>query len=179
MRLFCISLLLWWCGQTQAVVDAPEQFIVDGVAHDVETNPLEKLYPADELRSKLAQYCAVPQKNYQGTWELKDQQLFLNNLRQNDCKTAVNSIDPQLLFKQKQYPLKASWFNGAIKVALTEKDYKYCLTKEGSDQTIGYAYLAMVYEFIDGKLIKQSEQLVTENWQRPRSQCAKVPTARV
>jgi len=64
-------------------------------------------------------------------------------------------------------------------VPLTDKDYKHCLTEEGSDETIGYAYLAMVYEFIAGELVKQSEQIVTENWQRPRSNCANVPTARV
>ena len=66
-----------------------------------------------------------------------------------------------------------------IQVPLTDKDYKHCLTDQGSDETIGYAYLALVYEFVQGELVKQSEQIVTENWQRPRSNCAKVPTARV
>ena len=105
--------------------------------------------------------------------------MSLNGLLQSDCKTAAASIDAKLLFSEQQYPLKAQWFTGAIRVPLTDKDYKHCLTEEGSDETIGYAYLALVYEFVQGELVKQSEQIVTENWQRPRSNCAKVPTARV
>lgn len=182
MRYVCISLLLWFSAVTFAVMPLSDQFIVDGVPHDVDSSPLEKLYPPEQIRLKLTTQpgCAADQQGYQGVWELKDQQLFLNTLRQRDCNSAAAShINPQLLFSEKQYPLKANWFNGAIKVPLTDKDYKHCLTDQGSDETIGYAYLAMVYEFIAGELVKQSEQIVTENWQRPRSNCAKVPTARV
>jgi len=181
MRYFCISLLLWFSTVTHAAIHMPDQFIVDGVPHDVDSSPLEKLYAADEIRLKLQNQpqCAADQSGYQGVWELKGQQLFLKTLLQSDCKTTTASIDPTLLFSEKQYPLKANWFTGAIKVPLTDKDYKHCLTDEGSDETIGYAYLAMVYEFIGGELVKQSEQIVTENWQRPRNNCANVPTARV
>lgn len=176
MRYFCLSLLLCFSTVSLAAVQKADQFIVDGVPHDVDSSPLEKLYAADELRLKLKNQA---QCGYQGVWELKGQHLFLNTLKQADCETAAVGIEPQLLFSEKQYPLKAHWFSGAIKVPLTDKDYKHCLTEEGSDETIGYAYLAMVYEFIAGELVKQSEQIVTENWQRPRSNCANVPTARV
>jgi hypothetical protein len=181
MRCFCISLLLWFSTVTQAAIHMSDQFIVDGVPHDVDSSPLEKLYASDEIQQKLQnqQRCEAEQNGYKGVWELKGQQLFLNTLLQSNCNTTTASIDPQLLFSEKQYPLKAQWFTGAIKVPLTDKDYKHCLTDEGSDETIGYAYLAMVYEFIGGELVQQSEQLVTENWQRPRSNCANVPTARV
>lgn len=181
MRYFCISLLLWFSTVTHAAIHMPDQFIVDGVPHEVDSSPLEKLYASDEIRLKLQNQpqCAADQRGYQGVWELKGQQLFLKTLLQSDCKKTTASIDPALLFSEKQYPLKAQWFTGAIKVPLTDKDYKHCLTDEGSDETIGYAYLAMVYEFIGGELVKQSEQIVTENWQRPRSNCANVPTARV
>ena len=181
MRCVCISLLLWFSTVSSAAIPMPDQFIVDGVSHEVDASPLEKLYRTEAIRQKLQPqpHCSAEQLSYQGVWELKGQQLFLNTLVQNDCRSATASIDPQLLFSEKQYPLKAQWFTGAIKVPLTDKDYKHCLTDEGSDETIGYAYLAMVYEFIAGELVKQSEQLVTENWQRPRSNCANVPTARV
>ncbi len=181
MRYFCISLLLWFSTVTHAAIHIPDQFIVDGVPHDVDISPLEKLYASDEIRQKLQNQlaCGVDQRGYKGVWELKGQQLFLNTLLKSDCKTTAANIDPQLLFSEKKYPLKANWFNGSIKVPLSDKDYKHCLTDEGSDETIGYAYLAMVYEFIDGELVKQSEQIVTENWQRPRNNCANVPTARV
>lgn len=181
MRCFCMSLLLWLSTATFAAVNLPDQLIVDGVPHEMESSPLEKLYPSDEIRQKLQhqQKCAREQRGYKGVWELKGQQLFLNTVLQSDCKSTTSSIDPQLLFSEKRYPLKALWFTGAIKVPLSDKDYKHCLTNEGSDETIGYAYLAMVYEFIGGELVKQSEQIVTENWQRPRNNCANVPTARV
>lgn len=181
MHYFCISLLLWFSTVTLAAVHKPDQFIVDGVPHEVDTSPLEKLYAPQALQQKLQQqpHCGAEQRAYQGVWELKGQQLFLNTLLQTDCKSATASIDPQLLFNEKHYPLKANWFTGAIKVPLTDKDYKHCLTDQGSEETIGYAYLAMVYEFIAGELVKQSEQIVTENWQRPRNNCANVPTARV
>ncbi|MBU1620403.1 MAG: hypothetical protein KJ556_08920 [Gammaproteobacteria bacterium] len=182
MRYFCIGLLLWFSTVTFAAIPVADQFIVDGVPHEVDSRPLDKLHQSDEIRLKLQNQlaCAADQRGYTGVWELKGQQLFLNTLQQKDCKSAaVVHIDPQLLFGETQYPLKANWFSGAIKVPLTDKDYKHCLTDEGSDETIGYAYLAMVYEFIAGELVKQSEQIVTENWQRPRSNCANVPTARV
>ena len=181
MHYFCLSLLLGFSAVSLAAVDQADQFIIDGVPHDVDSSPLEKLYAADEIRLKLPQssHCKAGQKGYQGIWELKGQQLFLNTLQQPDCNNSAARVDPQLLFSEKQYPLKAQWFTGAIKVPLTDKDYKHCLTDEGSDETIGYSYLAMVYEFIAGKLVKQSEQIVTENWQRPRNNCADVPTARV
>ncbi len=181
MRCFCISLLLWFSTVTFAAIHMPDQFIVDGVPHEVDGSPLEKLYPPQVIWQKLQNQpqCGVDQRGYKGVWELKGQQRFLNTLLQSDCKTTTASIDPQLLFNEKRYPLKAQWFTGAIKVPLSDKDYKHCLTDEGSDETIGYAYLAMVYEFIAGELVKQSEQIVTENWQRPRNNCADVPTARV
>jgi hypothetical protein len=181
MRRFCISLLLWFSYVANATIQLPDQFIVDGVPHDVDSSPLEKLYPVDKLQAKLADMpaCDSAEPAYKGVWELKGQQLFLKTLLQDNCKKTQVSVDPQLLFTEKQYPLKAHWFTGAIKVPLTDKDYKHCLTNEGTDETIGYAYLALVYEFVGGELVKQSEQLVTENWQRPRSNCANVPTARV
>jgi hypothetical protein len=181
MRYVCISLLLWFSAVSHAAIHMPDQFIVDGVPHEVDSSPLEKLYPSQHIRQKLQlqPQCGADEPGYKGVWELKGQQLFLNRLLQSGCKTAAASIDPKLLFSEQQYPLKARWFTGAIKVPLTDKDYKHCLTDQGSDETIGYAYLALVYEFVQGELVKQSEQIVTENWQRPRSNCAKVPTARV
>jgi hypothetical protein len=111
----------------------------------------------------------------QGVWELKNRQLFLNSLQQKLCSHQQGADSAG----NTEYPQKANWFTGVLKVALTDKDYKHCLTDAGSDTTIGYAYLVMVYEFIAGELVQQSEQLITENWRRPRSSCAKVPTARV
>lgn len=181
MRYVCISLLLWFSAVSHAAIHMPDQFIVDGVPHEVDSSPLEKLYPSQHIRQKLQlqPQCGAGEPGYKGVWELKGKQLFLNRLLQSGCKTAAASIDPKLLFSEQLYPLKARWFTGAIKVPLTDKDYKHCLTDQGSDETIGYAYLALVYEFVQGELVKQSEQIVTENWQRPRSNCAKVPTARV
>ena len=181
MRHFCISLLLWVSAFSQAAIHMPDQFIVDGVPHDVDSNPLEKLYQSDEISLKLQSQpqCNADQLAYKGIWELKGQNLYLNTLLLSNCETAAAKIDPQLLFSEKQYPLKAHWFNGSIKVAITDKDYKHCLTDQGSEETIGYAYLAIVYDFVGGELVKQSEQIVTENWQRPRGNCANVPTARV
>jgi hypothetical protein len=181
MRLLTISLLLWVSTASQAAIHMPDQFIVDGVLHDVDSHPLDKLYPYTEIQAMLPnlQQCGAEQRGYKGIWELKNQQLYLNTLLQSDCKSTSSRIDPQLLFTETQYPLKAGWFNGVIKVPLTDKDYKHCLNDKGSEETIGYAYLAMVYEFIGGELVKQSEKIVSQNWQRPRSNCAKVPTARV
>ena len=41
MRYFCISLLLWFSTVTHAAIHMPDQFIVDGVPHEVDSSPLE------------------------------------------------------------------------------------------------------------------------------------------
>lgn len=181
MRCILVSLLFWYSYACFAASPGTDQFIVDGVPHDVQSRPLDTLYPADTLWQRLSgkPSCAAAQPGYRAEWELKAQQLYLNRLLQHGCDSAQASLDPQLLFSETSYPLKAQWFSGAITVPLSDKDYKYCLTDTGANETIGYAYLAMVYEFVAGQLVKQSEQMVTENWRRPRSNCAKVPTARV
>ena len=49
MHYFCLSLLLCFSTVSLAAVHKADQFIVDGVPHEVDSSPLEKLYAADAV----------------------------------------------------------------------------------------------------------------------------------
>jgi hypothetical protein len=83
------------------------------------------------------------------TWEIKDGQLFLQNLVEGSCSDKPKAIALSLLFPGQQGPIPASWFNGTIRIP-RGKRLQYVHMGYGS---VYEKEIILVFE--KGKLVKE------------------------
>ncbi|WP_299266342.1 hypothetical protein [uncultured Psychrosphaera sp.] len=173
MSKFLILILIAFSSSSFATQQIKETFIVDGVSQGIESNPLETLFTFEEIHLMLDSkgLCSANWRGYQGTWELKDGELFLNSFVKGACSDNPPSIDPVLFFGEEEYPVKAKWFNATIELRLSENQYTECVTPNGEEVTTGYSYDAMVYEFSAGDFVYKSKKSIKHVWQRNLTSC--------
>ncbi len=152
-----------------------ETFIVEGKSIGIDSKPLEYLYSYEQIHVMLASkgWCSANWRGYKGTWEIKDKTLFLKTLVKGACAKKPPQVDPVLFFGEEEYPMKAAWFNGKIQVRLTENVYESCKAADGSDQTTGYEFDAIVYEFAAGELVYKNKETIKQRWKDPDLVCFK------
>jgi hypothetical protein len=174
-----ILCLLFIVTSSYATQQIKETFIADGETFGLEmgaigTSPLEALYTFEEIHMMLDSKgsCSGNWRGYKGTWEIKNNELLLTSLVKGACDRNPPSVDPVLFFGKKEYPVKAVWFNNTIKVRLTQNIYLTCKTVDGKDETTGYEYDAMVYEFSAGDFIYKSKQTIKRQWQSTLTSCS-------
>ncbi|MGP9802790.1 hypothetical protein [Rheinheimera sp. NSM] len=179
MHKFLILFLVVMTNYAHATQQIEETFIIDGDSFGLDmgpgdVSPLDSLYTFEEIHQMLESqgWCSANWRGYKGTWEVKNNQLFLTSLVKEACSENPPLVDPVLFFGEKAYPLKATWFSGNIKVRLSHDTYKYCKTDDNKEKMIGYEYEAMVYEFSNGDFIYNSNQLVKEIWEHALASCS-------
>ncbi|WNC67263.1 hypothetical protein RI845_12645 [Thalassotalea nanhaiensis] len=160
------------CFATQQIED---DFIVDGKAYELGQfqYPLENLYKFEDIHSMLGTQgvCTANWRDYKATWELKDNELWINSMVKGACEKEPALVDPVLFFGEEEYPVKVVWYNGDIKLRLSSNDYQTCLDDIGGERPIGYKYSADVYEFSAGKLVYKSKQTITKVWEHALADC--------
>lgn len=180
MKISLIYILLFFVAPLSATQQIEETFIVGDETFGLEMgpgdkSPLDSLYSSDEiyLMLKSKGTCTANWRGYKGTWEIKNNELYLNSLVKEACSQNPPLVDPILFFDKKNYPVKARWFDGIINVRQSPNTYKYCKSSEGKDEMIGYEYEAIVYEFSAGDFIFKSKQTLNQVWARSLTNCAK------
>ena len=95
-----------------------EELIVEGKSIKINSKPLEYLYSYEQIHVMLKSkgWCSANWRGYKGTWERKNDTLFLNTLVKGACSRKPPQVDPVLFFGEEKYPMKATWFNGKIEV---------------------------------------------------------------
>ena len=173
MSKFLLLIIIFFTSSSFATQQIKETFIVGGVSKGIDSTPLTTLFTFEEIHLMLENegYCSANWRGYKGTWELKNGELFLNSLVKGACNDNPPMIDPVLFFGEKQYPLKAKWFNSTIEIRLSENEYTECKTPGGEEVTTGYNYDAMVYEFSAGDFVYKSKQNIKRVWQRNLTSC--------
>ncbi|MDP4528749.1 hypothetical protein Q3O59_06845 [Alkalimonas delamerensis] len=179
MQVLIFLLIFFFVFPLCATQQIKETFVFDGEIYGLEMgpgykSPLEALYSFDEIRLMLdlKGACTANWRGYKGSWEVKSNQLLLNSLVKDACSKNPPLVDSVLFFGVESYPVKANWFNGQIKVRLSQNRYKFCNTNSHKEKMIGYEYDAMVYEFSAGEFIYKSKQVVGDVWEFAMSNCS-------
>ncbi|GEA10338.1 hypothetical protein KUL49_07130 [Alteromonas sp. KUL49] len=178
MKKYVFALLLAASLSVNSTEQINDVFIVDGVEYEIEVmpfgaSPLEKLYGFDEILAmlQLEGWCSANWRGYKGTWEVIDNQLYLTELVKGACSRNPPSVDPELFFGEKEYPVKATWLSDSISIRLTEREPIRCDEQDSSQGVIGFEHQAMVYEFSSGELIHKFEHKVEDIWEEPALEC--------
>lgn len=117
--------------------------------------PLSSFISEDDL-IKLAkpQVCTASWRGYQADWKLKEGFLWLANIEKNPCSREYEQLKAEVLFKDKEYPIKADWFTGVIQLQISETKYLFIDNDEEKELT-GVNYEVLTFRFEDGKLISK------------------------
>ena len=162
MRKWLPILALFCCSGVMATQQIREVFIVEGETYRTYTNPLESLHRYEDIRGMLQthHWCTANWRGYLGTWEVKDNQLYVKSLVEGACQDKPRLADPVVFFGEKQYPVMATWFNDKIEVMLGGVQILNCKTASGRSLQYGTRQEIMVYEFAAGRLIHKAKQAI-------------------
>lgn len=113
--------LFFLCSSAFATAQFPEVLLLDGKQRALYTNPLEPWLRQPGNGEKLKPYvserrCSASWRGYEGSWEIKNGQLFLIGLRANPCSQQSPVIPLSALFPGQSAPVAATWFSGRLTV---------------------------------------------------------------
>jgi len=162
MRKFVILLSFLVSFGALATIQIPDQFIVDGITHDIKSTPLEDLFSHEQIffMLQLKGACSANWRGYKAVWELNDGTLYLNSLVKNACDENPESVDPVHFFGESEFPIKATWVNSSIEVRTSEKRTVTRELPNGVKEFVGYDYDAVFFEFSAGKLVQKLEKRI-------------------
>lgn len=131
----------------------------------ISETPLDQWIAADKLAALLSpQLCSASWRGYKALWELRGGALWLMEIQKNPCADGYQRLEASLLFKGKDYPLQANWYNGKIILPVDEKRY---VVRDKTDKNIasqednlGYQQEAFVFHFVEGKLNSKGVELI-------------------
>ncbi|EAQ98754.1 hypothetical protein [Congregibacter litoralis] len=169
MRIFIYLFLLIIASSGNTTEQIDDVFLVGDAHYLIDERPLEQRISRDDLIETLEpEMCTASWRGYRATWTLKDEYLWLSHIQMNPCSKRYESVDAQVLFRLKSYPIKAAWFTGSLVLPVGEKNYIY---REGVDpehysvgDTLGYDVEAFVFNFEAGKLVSKGLELLEKRY---------------
>ena len=169
MKNILFTFILSLCSSCFATEQIKDVLTVGEGSYHIQEVPLNQLIEHDELSAILKQQmCTASWRGYKASWELKDGLLWLKHIRMNPCSDTYESIDASILFKEKEYPIKASWYNGKIILPVGETKY---IMRDGFDEDnwrdgdlIGYDQEAFVFNFVKGRLESKGVELIQKRY---------------
>jgi len=149
-----IFLLPFLCSlSVSATEQIDDLFSIGRIDYSISELPLSQLYSSNQLFEIIhPQMCTASRRGYQANWRLRDDYLWLDSIRKNPCDPNHESIESTLLFKDKNYPIKADWFTGSISLLVGEFKYKY---GKDVDDLIGHEVDVFEFVFSKGKLVSK------------------------
>ena len=155
-----IFALLLFPSISSATAQSADKLIYKGKTERIFTNPLESYFDINNPRPEhlFNAICTACYRGYIATWEIIDNHLYLVKLDKNYCGRTNTEIPLNLIFPNKEAPIDANWFSGAIRIPLGKLLHGV---------RIGYESIYekdLILKFINGKLI--SEQII-DNRNKP------------
>lgn len=92
----------------------PEVLRFDGREHPMCTEPLEDWFELSGRKSPFHGYCSANWRGYIGTWEVRDQRLYLLGLEGKDDDGADLSLGS--LFPDYPARVYAHWYSGTVRL---------------------------------------------------------------
>lgn len=120
MRTMVIALLLpTLANAVYATSQIPEVLVYDGTTNEMYATPLESSFSADKPKVFLEKPSSTAcWRGYVGTWEIKNNDLYLVSLREGYPRTGaipLEKVNPKWVS-----PVKATWFTGTIRIGRGE-----------------------------------------------------------
>lgn len=134
MRRILAVALMAMSGMAWATQQMAEVMIVDGEPIALLAEPLAPLLARPEVASSLrtqvgTSLCTANWRGYQGTWEIRDDALYLVKLSISPChdprEVPIDTVIPDAAA-----PLRATWFSGDLTIPLTKR-HKHWHLEEG------------------------------------------------
>lgn len=107
-----------------ATAQIPDRLIYEGETYALFNEPLEEYFTEKNPRPKdvfPSGYCSACWRGYIATWEIKESFLYLNKLVEGTCSSDAKEIAISKIFPGQEAPVKATWFNGELRVPQGEE----------------------------------------------------------
>ena len=116
MKTILTAILICIVGNVvYATSQVPEMLVYGGITNDMYTTPLEALFPEGKPRAFVEKPSSTAcWRGYVGTWKIEDDWLFLISLKEGYPQTGaipLRKVNPEW-----ETPVKATWFNGTIRI---------------------------------------------------------------
>lgn len=137
----------------------PEIFYSEGVAYEMDVLPLSSRPGAESInisQSPIAR-CTANHRGYVGEWYVANGYLWLQNLSAGVCDNNPRRIDPKPIFYQKNYPIKATWYTGIIRIKMDEATFAPPNLLDRNARHLGSSRYAAEYEFVKGRMIIRND----------------------
>ena len=105
----------------EVATQLPDIIILDGEEMNLYSNPLEEYWIKFKRRPAFIP-SSVCRRGYVATWEIRDQQLFLNDVRGEYYKRSFLfgsqkvGCSLQLVFRSAKRSVKATWYTGKLRI---------------------------------------------------------------
>lgn len=162
MKKVLISLLIFsgFISSVYATSQIRDVLQISDNYYPIRELPLNSLLTEDELIKIIkGEMCTASWRGYQADWELKEGYLWLNDIEKNPCNSGYKQLKAEVLFKGKEYPIKAGWFTGKLHMQIGETEYLFVDNDENKD-LIGVNFEALIFVFKKGKLISKNIELI-------------------
>jgi hypothetical protein len=93
-----------------------EKLIYEGRSVTMHSNPLEDYFEAKGKRPKFDSICTACWRGYVGTWEIKDDRLYLIGFRGFGKLIDGTEASLQTIFPDQDGPILADWYSGTLKI---------------------------------------------------------------
>ncbi len=102
-----------------ATIQAPDELTYKGETKPMLTNPLEQYFETHPRPEGVFNaLCSAIWRGYIATWEIKENNLYLVNLKEGGCEANAPEIPLSKIFRNQQSPVKASWYSGVLKIPI-------------------------------------------------------------
>ena len=112
------ALVLLLASPAWPTAQIPERIVYEGTEGFLFTEPLDKYFTRDNPRPEFAAPHTACWRGYVGTWEIKDNTLYLLDIkawmRNEEGKAAP--VEFERIFPGKTKPIKADWFTGTLRI---------------------------------------------------------------
>lgn len=121
MKHFLITLSICLLASTAyGTKQEPEKILYNGQEYGLANVPLEKYFDVNHPKPvELHQTRTSLWRGYVGTWEIKDETLYLKSLGRHRNRS-MQEIPLSLVFKGQKAPIKATWYTGVLRIPLGE-----------------------------------------------------------
>lgn len=122
---FCCLLIL--SSNVFATTQVNEILMYEGKIKPLSSEPLEPYFNEQQhprLRNTTCNGISTGNwRGYVGTWEIKENELYLIKLIKGNCSEKPPEIPLTEIFPNQPTPIKATWFSGTLKVPLGKSFY--------------------------------------------------------
>lgn len=163
LKLLCIVFSLFLSSVANSTGQIKDEFKIEKTTFRIKEQPLIQMIETDKItkivkddtagKYDLIYHCSANHRGFKVIWRLYKNELYIDSIIKYPCDKFDIELEAKLVFPEsKDYPIKASWFNGDISTKISAREYVF-----GK-----YTFDLLVYTFVDGKLVSRYIEEIKE-----------------